>query len=111
MAVEVALEWFEKELPHEPRNKKYQTAITAYRLIGLKLADFHAVLIRPGLAMLVMLAVLLVGGELVPAWPPELRLGSGVVIGAVIYLLATLAVNRAQIDELLGVLRSLRRRN
>lgn len=89
----------------------YYTAITAYRLIGLKLADFHAVIIRPGLAMLVMLAVLLVGGELVPAWPPALRLGAGVAIGALTYLLVSLAVNRAQIDELLGVLRSLRRRS
>lgn len=88
----------------------YYTAITAYRLIGLKLVDFHAVIVRPGLAMLVMLAVLLVAGTLESAWPPTLRLGAGVALGAVSYLLASLLINRAQIDELLGILRSLRRR-
>ena len=89
----------------------YYTALTAYRLIGLRLVDFHAVIVRPGLAMLVMLAVLQVAGTFVSAWPPTLRLGAGVALGGVAYLLASLLINRAQIDELLGILRSLRRRN
>lgn len=88
----------------------YYTAITAYRLIGLKLADFHAVIIRPGLSMAVMLAVLLAAVLLMPPWSPALRLGAGVLLGTLSYLLASLAINRAQINELLGILRSLRRR-
>jgi hypothetical protein len=33
LKVTTELEWFEKELPHDPGNKDYQTAIAAYRRI------------------------------------------------------------------------------
>ena len=89
----------------------YYTAVTAFRLIGLRLANFHAVLFRPGLAMLVMIAVLLAGAGLASPWSPGLRLFAGVILGTLTYLLTSFAINRAQIDDLLHIAGTLSRRN
>lgn len=89
----------------------YYTAVTAFRLIGLRLANFHAVLFRPGLAMLVMIAVLLAGTGLAASWSPGLRLFAGVILGSLTYLLTSFAINRAQIDDLLRIAGTLSRRN
>lgn len=87
----------------------YFTALTAYRLIDLKLAEFHRVIIRPGLATTVMLAALIVFSSVSLAWPPVYRFGAGVILGSITYLFASLMVNRAQIMELVEIFGSLRR--
>lgn len=89
----------------------YYTAITALRLIGLKLTSFHAVMVRPGLAMMVMVTVLLVGSELASSWAPGLRLFAGVVLGSLTYVISSFAINRAQVDELFQIARTLSRRD
>lgn len=89
----------------------YYTAVTAFRLIALKLAPLHAAIARPGLGTAMMLSVMLAVLPLLAPWPPGVRLGAGIAIGMLAYGLACVMVNRAQLAELLGIVRALRHRS
>jgi len=84
----------------------YYAAVTAFRLIDLRLIDFHAALMRPALSTMLMMIVLVAfhSAPLLLA-PPE-RLGYGVAVGAFAYVLASLLVNREQLRELMRMARS-----
>jgi PST family polysaccharide transporter len=88
----------------------YYTAVTAFRLIGLSLPDFYLGIARPFISTLVMLSTMMLSGVFTSAWLAPMRLGIGIALGMVTYLLASLAVNRAQLVELLAVVRVLRPR-
>ena len=88
----------------------YYTAITAFRVIDLRLADFHAALLRPLASTFAMLAGLYALGLLTVGSPPATRLGAGVLGGALMYLAVSACINRAQLLEIGEVLRSLRHR-
>ena len=87
----------------------YFTAITAFRLVDMRLIDFHRTIARPGLTTLLMVGAMLVANPFLAIWPPSGRLGLGIAVGALAYVGASLLLNRAQVLDLLGILRSLRR--
>ncbi len=87
----------------------YYTAVTAFRIIGLRLADFHRVLIWPLVATLLMVGLLEVAQASMQAWTPVVRLSVGIALGVLAYLAASLAFNRKQLADVLAIVRSLRR--
>lgn len=89
----------------------YYTAVTAFRLIDLGLAPFHRTIVRPALATLLMVGVLLVLMPFLASWAPHWRLAVGTSIGALAYAVASLVLNRGQVFDLLGILRSIRQRS
>ena len=86
----------------------YYTAVTAFRVIALRLADFHRVLVRPLVATLVMVGVLLAAAPSMQLLAPALRLALGIALGVLTYGAASMAVNRAQLTEVVSIVRSLR---
>lgn len=86
----------------------YYTAVTAFALIGLKLAAFHAAIVRPASASLLMLAVMLGTKSWIATWSPMPRMALIIGLGVVAYGLASAAVNRPHISELLAIVVSLR---
>ena len=86
----------------------YYTALTAFRVIALRLVDFHRVLVWPLVATLIMVGVLEAAAASMQSLAPALRLSLGIAMGVLTYGAASLAVNRAQLVEVLSVLRSLR---
>lgn len=89
----------------------YYTAVMSFRLVALRLSDFHAVVIRPAAAMVATVAAAWATVQIGSGWTPAQRLTAGIAAGTGAYLLASLAINRAQVMDLLGILRSLRKRN
>jgi O-antigen/teichoic acid export membrane protein len=86
----------------------YYTAITGFRLIDLRLRDFHAVLARPLCATIAMIATLIAFNAWVQLPTGGTRLAAGVGVGALTYLLFSLAVNMKQLRDLIQMARSLR---
>lgn len=87
----------------------YYSALTAFRIIGLALAQFHRVLTWPLVATLMMVALLAVAQTAMQSLTPSARLTVGIVLGVLCYVAASLLFNRPQLAELLAVVRSLRR--
>ena len=85
----------------------YYTIRQAFRLIDLRVAAMHAVIARPFAATLVMIAVVLVVGALIMDLAQPVRLAIMIASGVASYALASAIVNREQIRELVGILRSL----
>lgn len=88
----------------------YYTVVTAYRLVGLTIADFHGAIVRPLLASMLMVAAVTAITLLLASWTPGPRLLTGIACGAALYLVLSAGVNRRQMSELLAALRSLRTR-
>lgn len=86
----------------------YYSLATAFRLIDLPLADFHRILIRPLGATVVMIGIVAIGVHFLQAFAPAHRLLLCISIGVVTYMVISLAVNRAQIDEVISIVHSLR---
>lgn len=87
----------------------YYTTHTAFKFIALSHADFHRVLVRPLAATLMMTIGLWGVARLVASLAPSGRLAAGVTAGALIYLAVSTLINRAQLLEIVSILRSLRR--
>ena len=85
----------------------HYTAKVAFRLIGLELSAFFAVLIGPSVSTAIMMGALLLVEPWGAAWTAHLRLLASVVLGAAAYLAASLAVNRAQLVETYSTVRTL----
>ena len=81
-------------------------AHVALNLIGLRITAMLSAMLRPLIAALLMLAGTLAIIQLMPTAAPALRLGVAVGGGALLYVLATLLINRAQALQLLHLLRS-----
>jgi len=86
----------------------YYTSLTAFRVIELRLREFHRVLIRPLVATLMMDAVLMAVMAQLGEMSPRYRLATGVLCGALAYLAFTLLVNRRQLGQIYERVRSLR---
>jgi PST family polysaccharide transporter len=82
---------------------------TAFRLIALDLRDFGRGLARPLISTLLMVALLLELQPVTEDWSSVHRLSVNVLIGVLTYCLVTFLIDRTQLLDLLGVLRSLRR--
>lgn len=89
----------------------YYTLVTAFRIIRLRLAEFHRVLMWPLIATLVMVGVLEGAITVMVSLEPAIRLSLGVAIGILTYGVANLVVNRAQLADVLSIVISLRGRN
>jgi O-antigen/teichoic acid export membrane protein len=83
------------------------TMIVGFRLIGLRVSAFAFALARPLACTLVMTLVL---GSDVWRWTsePASRLAVSIAAGALIYVVASLLFNRAQLVEIVALVRSLR---
>lgn len=88
----------------------YYTAVTSFRVIALELADFHRSLVRPLGATLAMVGVLVTAVASTQALAAVYRLSLGVILGVVSYIVFSLVMNRAQLAELLSIVRLLRRK-
>jgi O-antigen/teichoic acid export membrane protein len=88
----------------------YYTAVNAFRLVELQLADFHRVVLLPLSATAIMVGGLLLFVRMMSSQPVGLRLAAGIAAGGFLYLAASLVLNRTQVRELMGVVRSLRHR-
>jgi O-antigen/teichoic acid export membrane protein len=88
----------------------YYTAHNAFRLVDLRLGEFHRAVLRPLVATALMVGGMLLVARGVATQPPAVRLGVGIGTGAVLYVLVSLALNRQQVRELVAVVRNLRRR-
>ena len=89
----------------------YYTAVTAFRVIGLRLADFHQVLTRPLAATFFMVGLLVLAHAFSGTLTAAERLWSHVLLGTVLYAVASLIINRAQLSEVLRIGRTLLNRN
>lgn len=78
----------------------YYTLAKAFPLVGLRVAEFHAVLVRPLCAAVVMAVLVWVALPLTAAWPAAARLGAGIAAGSAIYLILVAALDRHQLVEL-----------
>ena len=84
----------------------YLSLTIAGRLAGLRLADFHRALVRPLVAAVTMLMVLLVSHGFVQSLAPPMRLGVLVAIGAIVYVGMSFLVNNAQIRAMMVLARA-----
>jgi len=87
----------------------YYSIVQAFRLIHLKIAELHEVIVRPLLATLAMVGVVATAVSLLQGLAPAYRLGSAVGIGILAYLAFSLAINRRQLADILSTVRSARR--
>jgi len=87
----------------------YFVASQAFRLIDLRLAAFHAVVVRPLSATLLMIGSVVISAGGLSTVAAPVRLASSIVIGIATYVLASLAINRRQLNELWDTLRGMRR--
>ena len=78
----------------------YYTAITAFRLIDLRLVEFHAAIYRPMAAALGMVVTVLLIAQLLAPMSPWVRLGLAIFSGVVAYGLLSMVINRKQVLEL-----------
>lgn len=88
----------------------YYSALMAFRLISLKITDFHAAVGRPLLAALGMVLTLEGIVPLLSSTLPMPRLSIMVVVGITLYLCFSLLINRQQLSELIAILASISRR-
>lgn len=79
----------------------YYTALTAFRLIDLRMKEFHAAMVRPLIAALGMVVVVLVVTDLLHLIAPMARLSLSIGSGVMVYGLLSMLVNRRQVEELL----------
>lgn len=86
----------------------YYTLVAAFRIIGLSLADFHRVLIRPFGATIAMVGIVLIAVPLLPRFERVERLILSVALGIVAYAAISMVINRRQLVELKSILQSLR---
>jgi len=86
----------------------YYSVATAFQLIELTLAEFHEALVRPLGATLAMVGVVVLANIAMPDVEANYRLAICVSLGIVAYSVASLVVNRAQIAEMIALLRTLR---
>jgi PST family polysaccharide transporter len=89
----------------------YYSAVTAFRVVGLRLRDFHLALARPFAASLCMMAALAAVSVLSASYSPVQRLLFHIAFGALVYAIASVIINRAQLNELLRVGRILLNRD
>lgn len=85
----------------------YYTALTAFGVIGLRLAEFHRALARPLLATFAMVGLLAMAIASMASLAPAVRLSLGIVLGVLTYGAVSLAVNRHQLIEVWQIVRSL----
>ena len=86
----------------------FYTFITAFAVINLSLGDFFSTISRPFLATVLMIIILLM---LIPALDilsATLQLGTSIVLGIISYGIASIVINRVQLNEVISILRSLR---
>ena len=77
------------------------------RLLSLTRSDVLRAMAKPSLAALLMYLMVVAGREVLPAHLPEaLRLAVLIAVGAVTYLLATMAINRNELRALMQLARS-----
>jgi O-antigen/teichoic acid export membrane protein len=77
------------------------------RLLSLTRSDVLRAMAKPFLAALLMYLMVVAGREVLPAHLPEaLRLAVLIAVGAVTYLLATMAFNRNELRALMQLARS-----
>jgi hypothetical protein len=86
----------------------YYTLVVAFRVIGLTLAEFHRVLIRPFGATLAMVGIVVVTAPLLGRFSSVERLSLSVGVGIVAYAAISMIVNRSQLVELKSIWQSLR---
>jgi O-antigen/teichoic acid export membrane protein len=87
----------------------FYTTTVAFRIVSLKHAAFFASLAGPAAATAVMLATLSwLGPSVAGSWSAPSRLAAQVGLGTSIYALASLALNREQLRQLLATIRTLR---
>ena len=88
----------------------YYSFATAFRLVGLRVADaWHEV--APSLGCtLAMIAVVMLASRALSALDALHRLGLCVLLGVLAYVVATLLFNRARVLEVMTIARSLRGR-
>lgn len=86
----------------------YYTALTAFRVIDLRLQDFHRALARPLAATLAMVGALLLADAAVESMSPPHRFATGVLLGSGVYVVLSLLVNRVLLAEIFSIARSLR---
>ena len=79
-----------------------------FRIVGIKLADFHRALARPAIAAAIMFAsvILLEIVLRVPPIEPAVRLATCVAAGIVVYAAASFAINRMEILSIYGLART-----
>lgn len=88
----------------------YYVAMTAFRLVDLRLADFHRVIFRSFVVTLVMVALVIAIVYMLGALPPLIRLVIAVCSGAVAYVAFSMMFNRTQIREIIALLKLSRRK-
>jgi PST family polysaccharide transporter len=86
----------------------YYSFVTAFRLVGLRLADLWRELAPPLGCTLAMVLVVMLGGRAVSSLDAPHRLAVCVLMGVFAYGVATLFFNRARVIELMTIVRSLR---
>ena len=86
----------------------YYSFVTAFRLVGLRLADLWRELAPPLGCTLAMVVVVMLGGRAVSSLDAPHRLAVCVLIGVFAYSIATLLFNRARVIEVATIARSLR---
>jgi O-antigen/teichoic acid export membrane protein len=79
----------------------------AFRVIALDFKSFFAALMGPSAATAIMIGALLLALPLGAAWSAPQRLFSGVAWGAVVYVAATLWLNRPQVVQVYAMMRTL----
>jgi PST family polysaccharide transporter len=77
-----------------------------FRLAGIRFSEFHSAMRGPMIAALVMLGLVMTLSHLLVAMPPIGRLVLCVLVGALVYLGASIVVNRTQLKELLALTRA-----
>ena len=86
----------------------YYTFVTAFRLVGLRLADFFRELAPPLGCTLAMIAVVMIADRVLSPLEPPHRLGLCVLFGVLVYAIVTLIANRERVAEVFAIVRSLR---
>ena len=88
----------------------YFSHVIAYRQVGLRIVELHAVLVRTLTSALIMFAAIKLFQSLASAWMPDLNttmhLGLAITVGCLAYVVAVFIVNREQVNELHGTVRS-----
>lgn len=85
----------------------YANFLVGFRIIGLRLGEFHLSLMRPMLVSLIMMSLVwLIHGLLLQSMPLAANLFASVLCGIVLYIALSLAMNREQFIFLVNTGRS-----
>lgn len=88
----------------------YPALAVPLRLIGLRVPDLWRTVWRPLLASMVMALTLLAARLLMSGKPGVVGFSLLVLLGAVVYLIVSVVINRRQVSEFIRLLRPARRR-